>query len=413
MHLFGQPSVLSSSLPNENPYAAPETLSQASPDEASQLAPQERIPFRGTVSRGDLRTSLRTRLSWSGLATLGVGALICFAASPESFLNPFRRVGTLRIDPLGELLGLVGIGFVALASWHLISASTHWTVRQREANFLRQSPHLYEREIAGWISKACIHIREPKTETWVSWEGVGFYQYGDRALIIDWGAGSRSNTILTSNLFEDERTFRRVGRLFRACVSNQIRREQLGELDDYFRMEAFEHRIPAEAEVIGQTQKIFTCREAWWMVVRQIPSGMFSGTRPLHAFFGFLLVVAAVLAEHMLFCMVPIACVWLTIMVIGVIVLLYQHLGLLTGGKRRLIASRTQFTREEIIVSTTLGFHCAPISSFSVKSSDANQMEIVHSLENSLEDGGITFSRDDFSTDGQWIGVRQIFGLSP
>ena len=400
-------------MPNENPYAAPETLSQAPPDQAAVFAPAERIHFQGTVSRGDLRTSLRTRFSWSGLATLAIGALICFAASPQSFLNPFRRVGAFRIDPLGELLGLVGIGFVVLAAWHLVSASTQWNVGRREANFVRQSPTLYEHETAGWISKACIHINDPTTETWVAWEGVSYFQYGDRALIIDWGAGSRSNTILTSNLFEDERTFRRVGRLFGACVSNRLRREQFSELDDYFWLDAFEHRVPAQADVVGQTEKIFTCREAWWMVVRQIPSGMFFGTRPLHAFFGFLLVAAVVLAEHVLFCIVPIAGVWLSIIVIGVITLLFQHLGLLTGGQRRLIASRTLFTREEIVVSTTIGFHCAPIDRFSVKASDADRIEIVHSSDVDLENDGITFTRGDFANDAQWIGVRRIFGLAP
>ena len=389
---------------SQNPYAPPDGDANEQA-EKRPLRPGERIHFSGTVSRSVLIASLRSRLSWPGLAALGVGALICLSVAPAGFLNPLRRfertwVLSYRPDTLGEQLGLIGIGFLMLAGWHLICSCSSWNMLRRERQLLRRTPALYQQSVQGWISDECMHLREGDSEAWISWAGVSHYEVGDQLILIDWGAGNTGNTFLTEAMLGSREQFIQAARSLRAFIGHDADYQRFGDLPRFFHPPEVVVAVQPD-DLIAESETEVSNRDAWYSVVQQIPQVLLVGGLPLHCYFGCLLLAALLFVDSFATSLVWIVGIWLLVVSLGLLLTLWQHRGLVLNAKRRLIANRTLLTREGLLILTTVGFYRLPLTDFRIRCPNGT-IELQHIASGSthtFEQSDICGSPDKLLTD--------------
>lgn len=358
-----------------NPYQSPRTDAAADPADAEVLREGERIAFSGRVREETLRKALAGRFSWAALGTLVVGAVICFAAMPPTFLNPFVRVGKLRIDPVSEIMGVAGIGLVGLAIRHVLEHSTRWGVRRRERYFLRRIRDLYETHVAGWLGQDGIYVREDRCESWLCWPALNHFQANDEVAFLEWGSGAGGMTVLTREMFDDDSEFGRACTMFGKRVTSPFDCRELSQLEDYF--------IPADAAWPADEQTIAECsqrisfRDVVGSTLLGLPLAILRDSRPLHYFFGMLVATALIFAEHQPGVTLTMAAIWLGIQLLAVVFSVISLRHYVYRGRERLLASKTRFTRDELYVATTVGYFRAPLSEFRVVRCDLSQIVLA------------------------------------
>lgn len=303
---------------------------------------------------------------------MGVGALICLSVAPAGFLNPLRRFErtlalSYRPDTLGEQLGLIGIGFLMLACWHLLCSCSSWNVLRKESQLLRRTPNLYRQFITGWLSDECVYLRDGDSEAWISWAGVSHYEVGDQLILIEWGAGNAGTTFLTEAMLGSREQFIRAARTIRAFTSHNADYQRFGDMPRYF--EAPEVNVSMQpGDLMAESETEVTNRDAWRSVVKQIPRVIFVGGLPLHCYFACLLLAALLLVDSFLTSLAWLAGIWILVVSLGLILTLWQHRGLVLTAKRRLIASRTLLTRSGVLMLTTVGCYRLPLADFCIRS---------------------------------------------
>lgn len=405
----------------QNPYASP---ADVAPTVSHRLGDGQRIRFSGVPSRVEVLTSLRGRFSWPVMAILGVGALVCLQLSPSAFLNPLQRTSQrYRPDAMGELLGVIGVGLVALAVWHIVGCCTSWLALRREARILRQTPALYDVSISGWLSEECIYIREDGAEAWLSWQGVGSYQAGERLVLIDWGTGAGGSTILTASMFHSTAEFRLARNAMSALSPEASGFRQLADLDEYFQPDCLHAGGAAQSEaaemesidaradhvssdngaspVIGTAESVMTKRSAWRSVVKQIPEMLLAGSISIHAYFGFLLLVAFALTRNQLFCCSVVAGAWAAIFLLAAILTIANVAWLVRDPGGRLISTRTEFLRDSVRVSTTTGHWRVAVSELSGRVMGEEKLVLKHRASGASS----KFTRVAFASDHEWRDV--------
>ena len=392
----------------ENPYASP-TTEHTRPEDQQPLIEQQLFEFSGAVDRGTLRSSLRPRLSWPGLATLGVGAFICVVAAPPEFLNPLVRSREAQNDLLGELVGLAGVGLFGLAMWHIVCASTFFTVARAESTLLRQQPSLYRQQASGWLRDDCLFLRDQQSQSWTSWQALNYFEQGGYSLMLNWGGGLSSTTVLTSNMFADDEAFARACTLVQKLAGNNRTLRSYADLPDYFLTSEVEGCLPEESEIIGIAEQRLACRHAWWSIARQIWSGILANSIPLHVFFGFLMLCAAALMANAIAGMMVVAGCWLGIIILGTAIAMGQHISLLRMGDRRLACTKTIFTQSHVLIHMTTGFYRLPIAQVKMLEEDESQFSIAPRYAHDVASKSThrsTLQRTDFRSEADWMSVR-------
>ena len=385
-----------------NPYASP----QEDPDDLGNESEfLERIAFRGIVSKLTLRSSLRTGFSWAGFAVLGVGALVCLMNAPPSFLKPFERPSLLYVDTLSEQLGLVGLGLLTLEFWYLSSVVSGKNIEQREAYLLKQSPHLYSQEKQGWLDDQCFYIREGGVDSWVSWHGVGHFQQGQEILLVDWGPGIGGTSVLSADMFDSTIAYQEAGRQLARKTPRGFYLQRLGELPAHFQCDDFLRLKPNDASIIASSQHTTTHSEAWRRLADQIPREIFQNSKPVHRFFGFMVILALVFVQRWWISIFLLSALWLTIFGLGMAIAYYQMSRLLKRSDERLITTRTSFTDQFVYVQSTVACSRIPIDGFSLVNRTERRLVLQHKDAATKSE----LLRQDFDSEADWTAVCEIF----
>ena len=392
-------------LSSTNPYESPLADADLPLRGDSTLQEGERIHFAGRITRATLIRALAGRFSWPGLATLAVGALICFAASPPQFLNPFVRQGALRVDAMAEMLGLAGLGFLLLAIWHVGENCTAWGVRRRERYFLDQNPELYEEQLTGWLGKEEFYLHDSHCESWLSWVALNHVQSNDEVAFLEWGTGAGGITVLTRSLFNSDADFQRARVILNQSVTGQFDHRRLSQLADHHMPKTAGEIWPSDEETVAECEQNLTYGDGLRFFIWQMPMSVFAGSRPVHWLFGILAVGSTVFAEHQPFSLLTILAIWLTILLLAGSVTLFQARYFFLREHERLLVSRMRFTPAEIHVAATIGYFRMPLSRFLVRKCAEGEIVLMQKGHAAVETKLIP---DQFADRGQWLALRTL-----
>jgi len=386
-----------------NPYAAPADVLA---DGSSTTV--ERIHFEGAVSPLTLQGSLRTRFSWVGISFLGIGSLICFMFSPESFLNPWNTRGLMFVDAVGEQLGLVGLGLIAIAFWQLYSAYSGKSIEAREKYLLRHSPTMYSQPKRGWFDEQCIFIHEGGVDSWIAWDGVGQYQQGQELLLIDWGPGIGGTTALTADMFDSTVGYRQAGQLLRKHTPHGFHLHRLGDLKPHFDVSGLLPQSPPATDIIAKSEHTTTYREAYRTISRKMPNEILSHGRHVHRFFVFMGVLALVFVQRWWISFFLLLALWVTIFGLGIVISYFQLTRLLHRSDDRLLTTKTQFTADAVHVHSTVAYSRIPLDGLTVVEVHDDKLVLRHRDASSNSE----LLRDDFASASDWIAACELFAAN-
>lgn len=396
------------SSPETNPYLSPADDEPRRVEQSTaSMHTGERIGFHGKVNRLALVSVLRGRLSWAGLGTLLVGALICLAASPEGFLTPFTAKRRL-VDPLSEQMGLVGLGFVVLAVWHVIYSCTGLGLRQKERYLLRQDPDLYSSTLSGAVTVDYFYLNEHGMESWLCWPTLNHLQIADQVMLMEWGSGATGTTVLTLDMFANGDAFERAAKWLRQSATHQFDHDALSDLEDFF-LPDNGMTWPDAKDTLGECEQNMTYGDGTRSVLWQIPVSIFRNSVPLHAFFLTMLLLSAFFSSSFATTATGLVAIWASIVLLAMIISLFQTRHFLLHRDDRLMKTRTRFTQQDVHITSTVGYFRIAVERFVVRNYSAD--EVLLELRN-LESSANRIQRSDFRTNEEWVRVRELFQVS-
>ena len=389
----------------ENPYASPKTLVAA----GQAVALVGRIEFSGMVDRSQLRAALRTRISWSGIGTFVVISLICFTSNPRSLALPWSPRGPASGGgPMGELVGIVGVGFLLLSVWHLLLTCTHWGVDRRERAILQYSPKLYDEPTRGYLDPDHLFLDQRSGKVWLSWAAMGMCQFADDLVMVHWTKGVLGSTILTRDMFRSPDEYSQAVSVFESQMSKPYNARQQarnnagkGSATPYLEVEAT-RSLRSERDWLASTEQQGNPVSAVRTLVG-IPMAILRSSRPLHTFFGILVLLALIVTHQRWVVVSTLVGVWAGILVLACLLSLVQNRQLFSKRSPWFAARQTLFP-QEIHLETALAYFAVPIDQFQLTAVDDQQLTIQQKGYGL----SLNFARSDFLSEKAFLQARSV-----
>lgn len=387
---------------HRNPYAAPRVSSER--DVPARLSANERIEFAGTVDRQRLRDALRTRISWSGLATFGVISLICLAASPSSLTLPWIPASLPVADDLaGEIISIVGLGFFIVGVWHVIASSTRWGLNRREQSLLQFSPYLYDWPTSGYLQANQIFLNQRDGQAWLAWDAVEACQFGVDVFVVQWGRGVLGSTVFMRDMFSSSDAFDQAVRMF-ADHADPSRKRMVGETS-YFESDDARARTPKLESAVATVKHHVDFASAVRAMFIEIPITILKSSKPLHLFFLMLIAMSLLLTRLKLQVSLVIAAVWVGIWLLACVLSMWQNRQLLWSSRESHYASRFTFFSNEVHIATSFAYFIIPLDTLVLDDFKPDLITIRqqgYSIANTLR-------RQQFESEEDWLAVRTLF----